>query len=1007
MRPMRRRGYFLWSWSATALALATVLMVETGASRPAQAMQMALGSYVGDGASSRAITGAGFRPDVVIIKGDTAQLAVMRTATMIADACKELAVATRLQNGRLKSLDPDGFTVGAHAEVNGSGVTYFWTAFKDDGGGDFHVGSYVGTGRDNLSIGGLGFQPSYVIVMPDRNERAVQRSSAMTGDYSLQFDSTGPKSNYIQALEADGFQVGTDARVNASGTTYHYAAWKAVPGRMSVGSYTGNGRDDRSLSDVGFSPDYLIIKASVNETTVHRPILLTGDSALTFSASTNLTNVIQALEADGFQVGTANTVNGPKTTYYWMAFRSAAAGPLAPALAITSVNGGSDPIAGTGFSVDVQSRDADGISRIVTAATGVRLSMKTGSGLLGGTLSGTIPAGASRVTIGGVTYSKAESGVVLTASRTSGDDLTPGDSAPLTVEPGAIAAYSVTLPSPQPAGTTFMVAATAQDRFGNRVTTDSSTLVTLHTSSGLLLFDSNADGIFGDNVKPLNAGSVSMNAKGTAAETTTVMATDADGKTGSAPLTITAGPASTLAFTTQPANASVASPIPGPPTVAVKDGFGNAITSSTASITVAIGTNPGGGALAGTTTKKATAGIASFGDLTISNPGSGYTLAASAPGLTGAISTGFTITTLTGALSGTITAASDGHPLSGALVAALQTGLVKGSVTTGADGTYSIGALAPGSYDVRASVTGYQSQTRTGITVSPGGTTTVNLSLAPVPGLAIRITSPAAGSVINRFTTLVRGEVIGPAGAELGVTANGVVAEVSQGQFGAFVPLELGSTAITATLVDSTGHSATDAVTVQVPDQQEDPLRLLATPPSGVGPLAVQLEASGASTGTAVRFDLDFEGNGLVDLATSTFDTVSHTYQDDGLFFPTLTATDDQGNRVTASTIVNVFPFPDLVAKWAAMKDALRSGDVGGALQFIATQSRERYQGIFSALASEVQQVDAILTDIKLVAVRRNSAEYSMLRADGDGVTRSYYVLFIRDSDGFWRLLAF
>lgn len=1007
MRPMRRRGSFLWSWAATALALCAALMVEAAACHPAQAMQMASGSYVGNGAANRIITGAGFRPDAVIIKGDTAQLAVMRTATMTGDATKELAASTGLQTNRISSLDADGFTLGAHAEVNGSGITYYWTSFKDDGGGDFRIGSYVGTGLDNRSISGVGFRPSYVIVMSAGADRAVQRSSAMLGDVGFPFANAGPKPNYIQALQGDGFQVGSDAEVNAGRTTYHYLAWKAVDGAMSVGSYSGDGADRRSIAGLGFRPDYLVIKAVVKETGVHRTASMAGDHALTFGAQANVANAIRGLEADGFQVGTAKSVNEPKTTYYWMAFRAAAAGPPAPALAITSVNGGGDPIAGTGFSVDIQSRDADGISRIVTTATGVRLSIKTGSGLLGGTLSGTIPAGASQVTIGGVTYTKAESGVVLTASRTSGDDLTPGDSAPLTVEPGAIAAYSVTLPSPQPAGSTFAVAATAQDRLGNRVTTDSSTLVTLHASSGLLLFDSNTDGIFGDNVKALNAGFVSMNAKGTAAETTTVMATDADGRTGSASLTITAGSASTLAFTTQPANAPAGSPIPGPPTVAVQDGFGNAITSSTASITVAIGANPGGGTLAGTTTKKATAGIASFGDLTISNPGSGYTLAASAPGLTGVTSAGFTITALTGALSGTITAASDGHPLSGALVAALQTGLVKGSVTTGADGTYSMGALAPGSYDVRASVAGYQSQTRTGITVTPGSTTTVNLSLAPVPGLAIRITSPAAGSVINRFTVLVRGEVSGPIGAEVGVTINGLVAEVGQGQFAAFVPLEPGSTTITATLVDPAGHAASDAITVQVASQQEDALRLLASPSGGLNPLAVRLEASSLSTGPIVRFDLDFEGDGVVDFTSPTPGTVSHSYGSEGLFFPTLTVTDDLGNRTTASTIVNVFPLPDLVAKWAAMKDALRNGDIGGALQSIAEQSRARYQGIFSALASQLHQVDAILTDIQLIAVRRNSAEFSMLRVDSDGVTRSYHVLFSRDGDGLWRLLTF
>ena len=59
--------------------------------------------------------------------------------------------------------------------------------------------------------------------------------------------------------------------------------------------------------------------------------------------------------------------------------------------------------------------------------------------------------------------------------------------------------------------------------------------------------------------------------------------------------------------------------------------------------TVAIGTNPGSGTLSGTATVATVNGVASFADLSINRSGTGYTLAASATGLTGATSTGFTV----------------------------------------------------------------------------------------------------------------------------------------------------------------------------------------------------------------------------------------------------------------------------------------------------------------------------------------------------------------------------
>src|SRR5437762_8679678 len=60
--------------------------------------------------------------------------------------------------------------------------------------------------------------------------------------------------------------------------------------------------------------------------------------------------------------------------------------------------------------------------------------------------------------------------------------------------------------------------------------------------------------------------------------------------------------------------------------------------------TVALGANPGGGTLAGTTSVNAVSGVATFSTLSINNAGNGYTLTASASGLTGATSASFNIT---------------------------------------------------------------------------------------------------------------------------------------------------------------------------------------------------------------------------------------------------------------------------------------------------------------------------------------------------------------------------
>src|SRR5438046_7394095 len=78
--------------------------------------------------------------------------------------------------------------------------------------------------------------------------------------------------------------------------------------------------------------------------------------------------------------------------------------------------------------------------------------------------------------------------------------------------------------------------------------------------------------------------------------------------------------------------------------VSALDEAGNVVTGFTGLITVALGANPGGGTLAGTTSVNAVSGVATFSTLSINNPGNGYTLTASASGLTGATSASFNIT---------------------------------------------------------------------------------------------------------------------------------------------------------------------------------------------------------------------------------------------------------------------------------------------------------------------------------------------------------------------------
>jgi len=105
--------------------------------------------------------------------------------------------------------------------------------------------------------------------------------------------------------------------------------------------------------------------------------------------------------------------------------------------------------------------------------------------------------------------------------------------------------------------------------------------------------------------------------------------------------------AQALAFFVQPNSATAGQAISPPVEIVAKDSLGNTDSTFTGAVTVSLASNPAGGSLSGTTTTRATAGIASFNDLVIDKAGT-YTLSASTNGVTPVTSNAFSVTTTTG-----------------------------------------------------------------------------------------------------------------------------------------------------------------------------------------------------------------------------------------------------------------------------------------------------------------------------------------------------------------------
>ncbi len=308
---------------------------------------------------------------------------------------------------------------------------------------------------------------------------------------------------------------------------------------------------------------------------------------------------------------------------------------------------------GTGtFAVSVAVQDANGNTVTSDNSTAVTLAIGTNPG--GGTLTCTNTGGLGPVTASGGVASftgcaitKSGSGYTLTAtsspSRTAPSNansfnITAGSASNL-----AFTAQPASGQNIQATGTgSFAVSVAVQDANGNTVTSDNSTAVTLAIGTnpgGGTLTCTNTGGLgpvtASGGVASFTGCAITKSGSGYTLTATSSPSRTAPSNANS--FNITAGSASNLAFTAQPAsgqNIQATGTGSFAVSVAVQDANGNTVTSdNSTAVTLAIGTNPGGGTLTCTNTGglgpvTASGGVASFTGCAITKSGSGYTLTA-------------------------------------------------------------------------------------------------------------------------------------------------------------------------------------------------------------------------------------------------------------------------------------------------------------------------------------------------------------------------------------------
>ena len=176
------------------------------------------------------------------------------------------------------SFNANGFTLGSDVQggYNNSGATFVsWTFRKAPK--FFDVVTYTGTGLNTTIAHSLGAVPGMILVKKTsaggvawavyhrslaNTEYLVLNTTAASATGATRWNNTTPTSSV--------FSLGTDASVNASGSTYvayvfaHDAGGfgdDAQQNVISCGSYTGTGVVGNEVT-LGFEPQWLLVKSS-------------------------------------------------------------------------------------------------------------------------------------------------------------------------------------------------------------------------------------------------------------------------------------------------------------------------------------------------------------------------------------------------------------------------------------------------------------------------------------------------------------------------------------------------------------------------------------------------------------------------------------------------------------------------------------------------------------------------------------------------------------------------
>jgi Big-like domain-containing protein/invasin-like protein/calcineurin-like phosphoesterase family protein len=311
--------------------------------------------------------------------------------------------------------------------------------------------------------------------------------------------------------------------------------------------------------------------------------------------------------------------------------------------------------------------------------------------------------------------------------------------------------------------------------------------------------------------------------RSTVAETKIVSATiDGTGIDRVDTVTVKAAAVAGLAFVVQPSNAIAGVAMSPTVQVEVRDAFANRVTSAVNPITLALNMNPG--SLTGNGPLAAVNGLATFPALVVNTGATGYTLAASATGLSGTVSGTFNVSTGVVSASQSTVAVSPASILAGSGSSAITVTVRDGSgtplpgvtVTLSANGSNTI-LQPPGLTNASGVASGMLSSTSAGVKTVTATASGVVINQKPAITVTAAAISTSQSTVQAIPTTVVvnsPSSISVTAEDQFGNPVSGATVHLSATGTGVSVTQPAAATDATGVATGSVKASSTGTVTV-------------------------------------------------------------------------------------------------------------------------------------------------------------------------------------------------